>query len=211
MSVKWQHGVAGGIFLALFVSPIAAYIRQFGIGVWEDHGKWAEMGSAFSGIYSPLIAFLAFIILVGQVRAQSAINKHHFDRSYIEECREEINFYLERLDHYLDQPMKQGETPRSILDKFALIEKDELRSEESRRIVQMFILESRNIFDIWVSLYPILMGLGENKEYPYEHNFSGSILKIITILSMQTCVGLDKVYYSSNVIIKQGELKFWSK
>lgn len=197
------------IFLLLFMAPILIYISEFGLGVWSDHTKWAEMGSAFSGIYSPFIAFLAFLILIGQAKSQGAMNKHIFDQSYIKDVREDLNFYLEKLDKNLNESIYPEGTVRDILRQYSITHEEDLRTERCRVITQQFVQKNRKILDIWVAMYPLLIGLGVNKHHPYELSYTGSVLKISTVLSMESCIALDKVYYSSNVKIKKSDLIFW--
>ncbi|WP_445358791.1 hypothetical protein [Microbulbifer sp. ANSA005] len=194
------------IFLViLFCMPLALYAYQFGFGIWENHGEWAEMGSALSGIYSPIIALLAFIILVGQFFSQYTMNKFHFDQSFIQKSQEELNFYIEQLDHYLNDESEKTESVRELLRRFSALSEAELRSDLGKRVVQEFIGEHRKIHDIWVAIYPSLKGLGVHDHYPYVNSYQGSKVKLMAVLSLNTCIALDKVYFSSNSKIDRGE------
>ena len=206
--IIWIFGL---ISLMLFVAPIAIYINQFGIGVWNDHTKWAEMGSAFSGIYSPIIAFLAAVILIGQAISQVSINKHQFDQSHIQQARDDINFYLERLETYLDEPVYPEGTARSVLQKFALIEEKELRNEKCRTIAEQFITKNRKIFNYWVALDPLLRSLNITERYPYHHNYVSSRLKTIVVLSLESCIALDKIHFSSDSELVKSQMLFWTE
>ncbi|WP_438971666.1 hypothetical protein [Methylophaga sp.] len=210
MSKRLKLRIAFSVCLGLFLLPILVYIGEFGIGVWSEHTKWAEMGSAFSGIYSPFIALLAFIILFRQTKSQESVYKHQFDQAYIQDVRTDLNFYLARLDSYLDVQNHQEETPRSALARFSSISEDNLLNDESQMLARQFISKHRKVIDIWIALYPLLIGLSVNKKYPYDLCYSGSILKIATVLSMSSCVSLDQIYYLSNHGIKKDELIFWS-
>ena len=62
---------------------------------------------------------------------------------------------------------------------------------------------------IWSALYPILNAMGSNSEFPYEHNYLGSIQKIETILTLPVCVAIDKVYFCINRRVNPSETLFW--
>jgi hypothetical protein len=48
--------------LAVLVSPLIVYMAVFGVSISHDHTRWGEMGSAMSGIYSPILALLALLM-----------------------------------------------------------------------------------------------------------------------------------------------------
>ena len=100
-NTKTKSNITGAIVLLLLlivlILPIALYIYQFGGELSPNHQRWAEFGSAISGIYSPIIALLALLILVGQFRSQREMNKHQYDQTYIESTRNELNYFTEKL------------------------------------------------------------------------------------------------------------------
>lgn len=98
------------IAFTLFLLPIALYRYKFGFGLWDKHEHWAEMGSFFSGIYSPIIAFIALVILIGQSIAQASLNKHQYDQSFIQENRKNLDFYLDKMESQLNKLTDSGET-----------------------------------------------------------------------------------------------------
>lgn len=175
----------------------------------DDREAWSAMGSAFSGIYSPLIALLALVILGGQARAQAAMDKHQYDQTYIKGNRDDIDFFVQRLENYLDEQGEDGLCPRLVLRQFAALSKEELCSDQGQEVSRIFYEKNRKVVDIWIALYPLLVGMGSQKEFPYEHNYTSSILKMTTVLSIESCVALDKVYYSINPDKEKCDLKFW--
>ena len=72
--------VCFAIFAVAIISPVAVYVYTFGKELSNDHSRWAEMGAAMSGIYSPLIALLALAVLSFQLVAQRYLNKHILDQ-----------------------------------------------------------------------------------------------------------------------------------
>ena len=109
---KTKSNISGAIVLLLLlivlILPMALYIYQFGGELSANHQRWAEFGSAIVGIYSPIIAFIALLILVGQFRSQKAVNKHQFDQTYIESTRNDINYFTEKLAASLENNHKSG-------------------------------------------------------------------------------------------------------
>jgi uncharacterized membrane protein len=58
------------ITLVIAVALVVAYIYQWGIGLWADHGHWGEMGDFFGGMLNPIIALGALIMLFNTMRLQ---------------------------------------------------------------------------------------------------------------------------------------------
>lgn len=198
------------VAFVLFLLPLALYVYKFGIGLWDKHEHWAEMGSFFSGIYSPVIAFIALLILLGQSIAQAAINKHQYDQTYIQENRKDLDFYIQKLEVFLNKKLESGELIGELMNRnINHLTKDQLEATEGKAITAALYLEYSLVFNIWVSIYPILMGLGSQNKYPYRHNFESSKLKIMTILSWESCITLDKLYFSRNDKVNFEDLLFW--
>ena len=51
------------IISLIMLMPIAVYIWRFGIIISNQHLRWAEMGSAMSGIYAPILSLLTLVVL----------------------------------------------------------------------------------------------------------------------------------------------------
>lgn len=194
----------------LFLLPLAFYLYKFGFGLWDKHEHWAEMGSFFSGVYSPIIAFIALLILFGQAYAQASLNKHQYDQTYIQENRKDLDFYIGKMESQLSKVTESGQTVSDLLIKsFLNLNEDQLRSKEGKALTAAFYFKYRLTFDVWISIYPLLEGLAANDDYPYAHNLVSSKLKISTVLSWEVCVALDKLYFSRSEKVKTDELYYW--
>jgi hypothetical protein len=198
------------IAFVLFLLPVALYLYKFGFGLWDKHEHWAEMGSFFSGVYSPIIAFIALLILLGQSIAQASLNQHQYDQTYIQENRKDLDFYIDKMESQLSKMTESGESVSDLLIRSLVnLNEEQLRSKEGEALTAAFYLKYRLIFDIWISIYPLLDGLATNDHYPYSHNFVSSKLKISTTLSWEACVALDKFYFSKADKIKANKLYYW--
>ena len=208
--------VAGAVILLILatvlISPLALYIHQFGYVLSTDHQKWAEFGSALSGIYSPIIAFLALLILVAQFNSQKALSKHQFDQTFIESTRKEINYFIEKLDSNLQNNHKSGITLREFLEnKFAYLDKEQLNQASVKALAQGLRNEHKIVLDMWLAIYPLLQGLGKNNFFPYKHNFTGAILRISCTLTIETCVAIDNYCYTVTNDLYKGNYHFSKK
>jgi len=210
MNKDKAYKIAGVIFwLTILLLPIILYTSKFGYHLSEDHQQWAEFGSAISGIYSPIIAFLALLILVGQFKSQVSLNKHQYDQTYIQTTREEINYFIEKIEVALNNNHKSGVNIRQFLEtNFAYLDKSQLDNALTKRLASEFRNEHKIIQDMWLAIYPLLLGLGSQKEFPYEHNFSGAILRITCSLSIETCVAIDNYYYCVTNDLQKGNYYF---
>ena len=186
-------------FLAafVFVVPLIVYLSKFGATISSDHARWAEFGSAMSGIYSPLLTLATLAVFVLQVRMQGQLNTHQFDQAYLQQARSDIDFYLTRLDQYLQQQSIRGFTPQSLLhDHFQQRVKEDLLSEKSKQLAIDIDNLSPKVLAAWFAIYPILEGLQSNKQSEYRLVASGSIQKLIAVLSFETCASLDNFHFA---------------
>ena len=183
-----------GALLAL-LSPIAIYWATFGITIATEHNRWAEFGSAMSGIYSPLIAFLTLSVLGLQVLIQRAQSKHESDQAHILQARADIEFYLLRLDEYLSTVWLRGNTVRdSLHEVFQPATASDLDSEKLRGAAKELDRGAPRVLAVWFAIYPILKGLHAANEQAYELCRTSSVSKIIVMLSFETCVALDNFH-----------------
>jgi hypothetical protein len=193
-------GTATAVLILFILAPIIFYGITFGGSISDIHSRWGEMGSFMAGIYSPAIAFLALVVLIKQVESQEQINKHQFDQAFIQQARSDIQFYLEHLDKNLNQKALQAIDPEeSVRDliqmQFMKPSLNDLMTQEYLQLAQDIKLLHPRLFAIWSAIYPILDSLSVPNENPYKHNHSNSVLKIITMLSFETCVALDNYHY----------------
>jgi len=199
------------VFSFLFL-PILIYVYQFGFTLSANHQRWAEFGSVMSGIYSPIIAFIALFVLIGQSRAQISMNEHQFDQTYIQENRKDLDFYIDKLENYLVQGYDKELNIRSHLEASYLnLSNEELLSSTRVEFAKEFYQKHPKVFDIWLAVYPILIGLNSQKEFPYEHNFTSSELRITSSLTLSTCIALDCYYYCLSNDLQKGCYFFKSK
>jgi hypothetical protein len=184
------------LLVVILLAPIVLYIAKFGLVISNDHQRWGEMGSAMSGIYSPILAWLALIVLSKQLLSQNSINEHQFDQSYISEARADIQYYLEQLQRKMDTRMIDGSNLRDHIDSLFSSLKTEKESAKSQKIKAKNIHQTDpTLFSLWSAIYPILIGLKTIKRYPYEHNFSNALQKIIAMNTYESCVALDNYHY----------------
>lgn len=182
------------IFITLWL-PIVLYAYQFGFTLSSDHKVWAEFGSIMSGIYSPIIAFIALLILANQARIQLSMDKHQHDSAFIERNRNDLDFYISKLESYLDKSYDEKLTIKEYLIlNFSNVSNAQLLEVKTKEKAQAFVFSHSQVFDIWSAIYPILIGLDSQKKYPYVHNFESSKLRISSCLYFGTCVAMDNLY-----------------
>lgn len=201
------------IGLVVFLSPILFYVCQFGaFGLSNNHSKWAEVGSFFSGIYSPFIAFFALVVLICQVISQNQINKHYYDQAFIEQSREDLHFYINKLELYLNTKVAKDQSIQDVLNNnFCYLSDEELRSANYKNLCNVFVKKYRLAHDLWLAIYPLLIGLDTNKEFPYNGNFNSSLLKLSSTLSLNSCIALDSINYSLNDKLDYSDMYFLRK
>lgn len=195
-SSRWIFPILIGAALA---APAVTYVVTFGLSVTDNHARWAEMGSAMSGLYTPILSLLTLAVLVAQVRSQVQMNTHHFDQTYIQEARADIEYYLTQLDLELSKRLPDGATVHQLLNSsFAYSRLADLRSDEARQMAKNLNRQFPRIFSVWSAMYSIFAGLSSQKHYPYKSNFVAAKQKAIAIISFETCVALDQYVWCAS-------------
>lgn len=185
-----------------FLGPLVLYAYTFGTYVTSDHQKWADFGSAMSGIYSPLLALVTLVVLGAQVslqRRQTAlqqqINDHEHDQAYLVQGRSDIEFYAARMAEALNSIALPGVSLRSHLHKhFQPATAQELDSPELRQLAANIHHLMPASFDLWAAIYPILMGMDAGKKTMFNLAYISSSQKLIALLGFESCVVLDNFH-----------------
>ncbi|PCE67992.1 hypothetical protein [Salinivibrio sp. YCSC6] len=179
------------------------------MGLWGKHSDWAELGAFFSGVYSPLIAFLALLVLSRQKKAQDKMDKHYYDTAFLVENKKELHYYLERLEEYLDKPDQSGVLIRDkLLTSVGLHSKEQL-DIHNKEISNFIYFTHPKAMRYWLAIKTGLQGLDSINEASYKNQLAGSLLKISTVLSYEMCVTLDKISYCSDYKSPKQCFYFW--
>lgn len=194
--LPWRtRAVLGGAVVSLLL-PIAVYIWTFGASISTNHARWGEMGSAMSGIYSPVLAFLALLVVYGQLKSQNRFNEHEIDQRFIEQSRSDIQYYLEQLDRVLQLRDPNGATVREMLHQhFIPRDQSDLKAPALVNLGKALNRQYPQPIALWGAIYPILAGLQAADRYPYIHNVSTSVQKIVAMTTFETGVALDNFHY----------------
>jgi hypothetical protein len=201
--IKWRIFLL--VIATLLFAPIAIYIYTFGVRITDSHARWGEMGSAMSGLYTPVLSLLTLLVLFTQIRLQEAMNKHAFDQSYIQEIRSDSQYYLSQLSQELSNEFDNGsEIGTELIAAFAYAPIQDIQRQDYAKVAAEVNRKYPRIMANWSAFYPLLAGLKANSFYPYEHNYIAAKQKAIVLLSFDGCVALDNfIWCASN-----GNLKF---
>jgi hypothetical protein len=180
------------VILAMLAAPIIIYIQKFGFTISSDHERWSEMGSAMSGIYGPMLAFLAFGVLILQAQMQSESNRHMNDQSHFQQANADTTFYLSKLESALARSDASGKTAAQHLEAaFAFVTLDDLRKDDIAAAVVIWDRSHPQLFAAWAAYQSIVAGLATVKEQPYLNSLSLVKQRAIVVLSYKTCAALD--------------------
>ena len=194
-TMRIRATVARLLLVGTFVSPVIVYVCMFGMKLSSDHTRWAEFGSAIGGIYSPLLAVLTLVVLLKQVALQAHMNVHESDQAYLQQAREDIEFYSTQMVQVINSIALPGKTLRAVLhENFEPPSVEELDSQQLRQLSANIHALIPPAVDIWAAIYPILMGLEAGKTPMYTMTLRSSSQKLIALLSFETCVALDNFH-----------------
>lgn len=185
------------VLVLAFLAPMFIYVRTFGADISSSHARWAEMGSAMSGIYGPILAILTVLLLTVQLRLQQQTNKHVFDQAHIQQADANVAFYLERLEKSLNSLDASGTRKGTVLESmFKYPTLEQLRTHSHSATVLNY--EDSEVFAAWSAFQTVITGLGAVKEHSYELSLTSAKQRAIVVLSYGMCVTLDNYSWCLN-------------
>lgn len=193
LSANYKNGIIIVSLSITIISPIFIYVSIFNDGISHDHSRWAEFGSAIGGIYAPIVGGLTLFVLFRQVGLQEQVN----DQYYLQQAREDIEFYASQLSTILDQALVDDVSLRAVLhERFILCNAENLCSEEMKDIAIDIHRVIPQSIDMWSAIYPILIGLSALDSAQFKMTLSSSKQKLIALLGIGMCVALDHLHFS---------------
>ncbi|WP_135459063.1 hypothetical protein [Vibrio echinoideorum] len=199
-----KFGLPTVLFFALMIlGPIAIYAYKFQFGLWEKNADWGALGGYLSGIYSPMAVGLTLYVLVRQ-------QDHSEKVIEVNQQREDLNFLLTRLDTYLHQTTAEDGVVLHEWFKKELAFSDNNKLKSQQDLLRAINAEHLVISTTWYAVWLLLTDILESDSKPQHKNMSET--KVVTILSYDTCVALDKFLYSTQLEknIAKKDLHFWS-
>lgn len=217
LKTNWKAyaGIFG--FTILIGLPIHVYIHYFGDQISSNHGRWAEMGSAMSGIYGPVLALLTFGVLVFQLRLQHAATRlqimtteHMFAQAFSQDARADIEFFLGELERLLDREIIIRESPQSVttprkllLDNFENPTPGQLKGVEQvpgldtnlHDLALWLNAKSPQLQATWSGIYTIYHGLEGSRLKQLGALLVTSKQKTIAKIDMPMCNAMDHFLY----------------
>lgn len=188
---KYGTGLLVAILAAIFVTPPIVYILKFGMTITANHSRWAEFGSAMSGIYAPLLGALTLVVLGFQVSLQRTLTHHQQAQDFITTNNEALDSHLKKLAETLNRGAYKS-TNADILKDMMADNKGDM--EELAGEATHFAKEFPNIFVGWAAISSILWILKMHPHSMYQHAHSTSKLKIQSYFDHELCVALDSFH-----------------
>ena len=190
MNAKTARVLAALVFI--YAAPVIVYVVVFGSQLSTSHARWAEFGSAMSGIYAPIVAVSTLLVLFAQVGLQSQINEHQYVQSHLQQARSDLEFYAVQLATALEKYLLPGQTVRQALrTNFQPHNEAALDQPNLREFAANMDANAPSSLALWFAVYQILAGLEGGKGLQFEMTLSSSVSKLIAMLSFETCVALD--------------------
>lgn len=168
--------IAGVIML----SPIIMYACTFGVGTWNTHEYWAEMGSALGGIYTPIVGFLTLYVIFRQVKNQEQTDRYNRKQSDINRVEADLNeSVVLMLKKLKESDPELGTTISDVILKI-------YRSGNAKNHAQLLNAKPDAIAG-WIGIAGALSGLKILDEYRYTNQLS----RVAGYFDYELCLALD--------------------
>ncbi|PKG63273.1 MULTISPECIES: hypothetical protein [Pseudoalteromonas] len=223
-----------GIFL-LLCSPILLFIGNFNLGFFESVSDWADVGSFFGGIYSPILSFFTLFILVFQSSIMKSQMKLMETQTQLQVTQLEIQKTMQEKEDAA-QRSTRALTSSSRIDSALQLEinvKTGLPKNTREYLIsavllfenapQKFNVEKKKhqkalhaVYTNWVLVLANIWDIDNvvSDENLRKNNQESICLEVVTLLGFETCLYLDKFLFAIGHPYSNKEKYppfFWSK
>lgn len=203
---KNSENIIGYILLALvLLSPLIFYASRFGFGIWSSHSEWAEMGSALGGLYTPILTIFMVGILYRQTVIQADLAKHTFDTTRINKSKKQLDYHVSNISNVL--AIKDANDFSISLNKLLAVNRDKAYLDT---IEQWYDPHISQLVTDWGNVQGILSSMDQPAELEYSMHHVQFKSFVITQLSYDVCVALDKICYKRIKAKDKSLCYFWN-
>jgi len=195
---KWLETLGIPALLIALASPILIYMAHFGFEISSDHTRWSEMGSAFSGIYTPVIALATLVVLAMQYNLQRRLSQKEEIQALIAERRTDFAGHLARIERLIDKHGGPQEALRATgISVFYGTSPEILQTEDHRQHAQALHIAAPQVLDAWTGIYMCFAGLpGSENEY-LRQLYAKLFYSTIASISFPVASALDSYHFSA--------------
>ncbi|OOE64670.1 hypothetical protein [Salinivibrio kushneri] len=198
--------ILGVTFFFSLLIPIYLYVSQFGIGLWDDHTKWAEMGSFFGGILGPIITVISVSFLYFQLRDHQKQQQYTLDTLKLQKIEYDIEFFTSVVKSELKREVSTmgDRTLSRILSVHAAEfcsahthyqgnEDPDLIIKEFGRRSHDFLVCYESLFASWRAINAHLHWLKVLDELLGIESYKSQVARVYTTLDSHICSHLDTI------------------
>ncbi len=198
--------IIGALFVVLILLPVALYIYQFGIGVWQEHTKWAEMGSFFGGTLGPIITVISVTFLYVQLQAHQKQQQQALDTLKLQKLESDISFFASVVKSELNReiPKMDNRLLSEVLShhaaEFCSVHTSYRGDEDPDLIIKKFGQRSfdflicyESLFASWSAINAHLHSLSELDISLKIDNYKSQRARVLTTLDSYMCSHLDTI------------------
>ncbi len=183
--------------LTVILLPLMVYCSKFGFVITADHDRWAQFGSALSGIYSPILGVLTFIVLIRQLELQAVITRHQLDQDVTGPARSDITHALDAIITATEVDCIPGQSRgQLLLTHFATASREDLLRDESYQLAMGVLFGTPNLFALWLQVSSTLVALRSHQSVTFQSAFASCNLKVTAKLGHFLCVGIENAYFA---------------
>ncbi|OOE83212.1 hypothetical protein BZG73_11975 [Salinivibrio siamensis] len=194
------------IFVLALSIPVSLYMSQFGLGLWDDHTKWAEMGSFFGGVLGPVVTIISVGFLYVQLKAHQKQQQYTFDTLKLQKIESDISFFASVVKSELEREIEtmDSKTLQSVLShhaaEFCSVHTYYQGDEDPNLIVKEFGRRSfdflicyESLFASWSAINAHLHSLKTIDDSLGMDNYKSQRARVFTILDSYICSHLDTI------------------
>jgi len=189
--------LVGMLILVLLALPVVMYVSTFGPHLSHDHTRWGEMGSAFAGIYTPIMAGLTLVVLGFQVHLQRQLNDQTETHANIDLARDNVDYHTSYLISYLKCVGTSGnKSGRDCILGF--LDLNEIDFYNGNLSLDELDAAFPSVFMAWLAISEEIFKLRCRGDRLYWAAAEAIVLRLQTALGEKTCIALDNFTWVLN-------------